>query len=116
MSKSAFSICENKGADQLRANRAFVFATLIVQSLYFLNPKFQGSSHLLLLYSPVCVGPGPTPKEGFLVSQLNRKTQHQEEKETLPNRKWKDLLMGGQVLFLRDLLFFASPNDCLDSK
>ena len=26
-------------------------------SLYYLNPKFQASSHLLWLYSPVCVGP-----------------------------------------------------------
>ena len=30
---------------------AFVFATLIVQFLYFLSPKFQASSHLLWLYS-----------------------------------------------------------------
>ena len=37
---------------------AFVFATRIVQSLYFLNLKFQASSHFLWLYSPVCVGPG----------------------------------------------------------
>ena len=29
---------------------AIVFATLIVQSLYFLNPKFQASSHLMQLY------------------------------------------------------------------
>ena len=29
-----------------------------MQSLYFLNTKFQASSHLLWLYSPVCVGPG----------------------------------------------------------
>ena len=36
---------------------AFVFATLIVQFLYFLNPKFSVSSILLCLYSPVCVGP-----------------------------------------------------------
>ena len=36
---------------------AFVFATRIVQFLYFLNPKFPVSSHLLCLYSPVCVGP-----------------------------------------------------------
>ena len=35
----------------------FVFTTLIVQSLYFLNPKFRASSHLLLLYRSVCVGP-----------------------------------------------------------
>ena len=34
---------------------AFVFAIRIVQSLY-LNPKFQASSHLLWLYSLVCVG------------------------------------------------------------
>ena len=41
---------------------AFVFAIRIVQSLYYLNPIFQASSHLLwLLYSPVCVGPGRKP-------------------------------------------------------
>ena len=40
---------------------AFVFATWIVQSLYSLNPKFQASSHLLWLCSPVCVGPGRKP-------------------------------------------------------
>ena len=33
-----------------------------VQSLYFLNPKFQASSLLLWLYSPVCVRPGRTPR------------------------------------------------------
>ena len=41
---------------------AFVFATQILQSLYFLNPKFQASSHLLWLYSPVCMGPGQKPR------------------------------------------------------
>ena len=35
---------------------AFVFATRIVQSLYFLNPKFQASRHILWLCSLVCVG------------------------------------------------------------
>ena len=35
---------------------AFVFATWIVQYLYFLNPKFPASSCLLWLYSLVCVG------------------------------------------------------------
>ena len=29
---------------------------------YFLNPKFQASSHLLWLYSQVCVGPGWKPR------------------------------------------------------
>ena len=51
MRKPAFCICENKDADQLHGNReadhAFVFATWIVQSLYFLNPKFQISNHFL---------------------------------------------------------------------
>ena len=60
--KPAFCICENKGADPLHdcleADHSFVFATRIVQSLYFLNLKFQASSHLLWLYSLVCVGTG----------------------------------------------------------
>ena len=37
---------------------AFAFATGIVESLFFLDPKFQASSHRLWLYSPDCVGPG----------------------------------------------------------
>ena len=37
---------------------AFVYTTQIVQSLYFLNPKFEAPNHFLWLYSPVCVGPG----------------------------------------------------------
>ena len=41
---------------------AFVFALRIVQSLYYLNPKFQASIHLLLQYSLVCVGPGRKPR------------------------------------------------------
>ena len=66
MRKPAFCICENKEADQLAVTAklisAFVFATWIVQSIYFLNTKFQASSHLLWLYSPVCVGPGRKPE------------------------------------------------------
>ena len=41
---------------------AFVFAKRIVQSLFYINPKFQASSHLLWLYRPVCVGPGRKPR------------------------------------------------------
>ena len=41
---------------------AFVFATYILQSLYFLNPKFQAAIHLLGLYILVCVGPGRKPR------------------------------------------------------
>ena len=66
--KTGFCICENKGADQLRGNReadqrlCFRYTDRIVQSIYFLNTKFQASSHLLWLYSPVCVGPGRKPR------------------------------------------------------
>ena len=48
---------------------AFVFATRIVQSLYFLNPKFQASRHLLWLYSLVCVGPGRKPRRPVFSQQ-----------------------------------------------
>ena len=69
MRKAAFCICENKDADQLPGNReadhAFVFATRIIQSLYFLNPKFQAAIQLMWLYSPVCVGPGWKPEDRF---------------------------------------------------
>ena len=41
---------------------AFVFATRIVQCLYFLNLKFHASRHLLWLLSPVYVGPGLKPR------------------------------------------------------
>ena len=44
---------------------AFLFTTWIVKSLYFLSPKFQASSHLLWLYSPVCVSPGRKPEDRF---------------------------------------------------
>ena len=40
---------------------AFVFTTRIVQSLFFLIPKFPVSSHLLCLYSWVCVRPVQKP-------------------------------------------------------
>ena len=51
MRKLAFCISENKVADQLGSNcaadqRLCFHNTSIVQSLYFLNPKFQASSHL----------------------------------------------------------------------
>ena len=44
---------------------AFVFTTWIVQSLFYLSPKSQATSHLLWLYSPVCVGPGRNPEDRF---------------------------------------------------
>ena len=49
---------------------AFAFATQIVQTLYFLITKFQASSHLLELYSLVCVEPGRKPEDSFLMTRL----------------------------------------------
>ena len=59
--KPTICICAKKGADQLRRNTAklistFVFATWILQFLYFLNP-FPAFSHLLCMCSSVFVGP-----------------------------------------------------------
>ena len=70
MRKPTFCICENKDVDQLRGNhreadQRLCFATRIVQSLFFLNPKFQASSNLLWLYSPASVGPGRKPRRPF---------------------------------------------------
>ena len=45
MGKPTIYIGENKVADQLIG--AFVFATGILQFLYFINPNFPASSHLL---------------------------------------------------------------------
>ena len=61
MRKPAFCICDNKGADQLRSNCAADQRSCFCYVDYFLNPKFQTSSHLLRLYSPVSVGPGRQP-------------------------------------------------------
>ena len=61
-----------------------VFTTRIVQSLYFLNPKFQASSHLLWLYSPVCVGPGQKPRrpvfsrQGLYITCLQQPPYHKK--------------------------------------
>ena len=68
MRKPDFCICENKDADQLRSNReadqrlCFRYMAWIVQSLFYLNPKLQASSHLLWLCSLVCVGPCRKPR------------------------------------------------------
>ena len=75
MRKPAFCICKNKGTNQLHGNWAAdqrICYHYIVQSLFFLNPKFPASSYLQWLYNPVCVRPGwnpppppPPPKKVF---------------------------------------------------
>ena len=68
MRKPAFRICENKDADQLRSNYTAdqrLYFRYIAQFLYFLDPKFQASSHILWLYSPVVSDRSETPKDRF---------------------------------------------------
>ena len=69
MRKPAYYICENKGTDQLtevtaKLISAFVDTTRkvrLVHTLFCLIPKFQASSHIQLLHSPVYVRPGRKP-------------------------------------------------------
>ena len=66
MRKSDFCICENQDADQLRGNNeadqrlCFRYTDSTIPN--YLNPKFQASSHILWMYSPVSVGPGRKPR------------------------------------------------------
>ena len=63
MRKPAFYICKNQHFTYANreADQRLCFATQI----YFINPKFQASNHLLKLYSLVCVGPGRKPERWF---------------------------------------------------
>ena len=53
---------QRRRSASLQPCSAFIFATEIEQTLYFLNLKFQASIHLLWLYSPVCDGPSRKPR------------------------------------------------------
>ena len=82
--KPAFCICKTKThisfAITAQLISAFVFAIRIVQSLYYLNPKFQASSHLLWLYSPVCVGPGRKPRRPVFSQRGSYNYEPRQEK------------------------------------
>ena len=66
MRKPDFCICESKDADQLRGNREadqrlcfrYLDSTIPLRPIY----EIQASSHLVWLYSLVCVGPGRKPQ------------------------------------------------------
>ena len=70
MRKPAFAYAKTKTRNRCEVIAqlisAFVFAIRIVQSLYYLNPKFQTSSHFVWLYSLVYVGPGRKPRRPVL--------------------------------------------------
>ena len=69
MRKPDFCLCKKKAqiscAVIAQLISAFVFAILIVPSLFFLNLKFQAFSLLLRLYRTVCVRPGWKPNSWF---------------------------------------------------
>ena len=61
-----FCICDNKSiqiicAASVQLISAFVFASWLLQSLFFLHLTYQVPSDLLGLHSPVCVRPGQKP-------------------------------------------------------
>ena len=91
MGKPTICIGENKDADQLCGSRemisAFVFATRIVQFLFYLNPKFQASSSFLCLYRSVCVRPVRKPHCQFSheAAQINNLTAVCESAKSLMN-------------------------------
>ena len=77
MRKFDYRLCENKGADQLCSNctadliSAFVFATWIVQFLFFLNQKFQAFSFFSGTAQPgLCRTWSEAPNTDFLASRL----------------------------------------------
>ena len=70
---------------------AFVFATRIVQSLYFLNSKFQASSHLLWLYSLVVSDLVGNPEDRFSQNEAHFKTMSEDPDPTASLRKRLDL-------------------------
>ena len=88
MRKPAFCICVNKDADQLRSNCAadqrLCFRYTDSTSLYYLNPKFQGSSHLMRLYSPVCVEPGRKPRRPVFSQRGSIKTWSAQDSYSEP--------------------------------
>ena len=82
--------------------RAFVFATRIVQSLYFLNPKFQASNHLLYECSPVCVRPGWEPQRPVFSQRGSCEMRHQEHTQL----RWEY-----QFLFFLKTCFLVTWHD-----
>ena len=62
MRKPAFCICDNKDADQLYGNRTADQRLCFRYTDSTILLLFKASSHLLWLYSPVCVGPGRKPR------------------------------------------------------
>ena len=95
--------CENKDADQLRSFSAklisaFVFATRIVQSLYFLNPKFQTWFVSDLVRNPEDRFSHNEARIISLVSKSNFKPQAVHPSSCLTWSETKDRFSGNEQL------------------
>ena len=70
--KKRFAFAFDEGADQLCISSqligVFVFVLRLVLFLFFLDPKFQASSHRLWLQRPGCVIPGQKPRRPVCVA------------------------------------------------
>ena len=104
-----FAYAKNKGADQLcgncTADQVLCFTTWIVQSLNFLNPKFQVYSQLLWLYSLVCVGPGWKSRRQLFSQHSSYKTWWQGDSNEHPQHRLKELHQQGASNKCAQLMF-----------
>ena len=91
---------------------AFVFATRIVQSLYFLNPKFQAPSHLQWLYSTVCVGPGRKPRRPVFSQRGSILLSAENSALEELNLSWNHLRQQGAIGLARGLEVKGLLNNC----
>ena len=104
--KLAFCICKNKDADQLRSNcvadqrLCFCYSDSTIPLL----PK----SDLLLLHSPVCVGPGRNPRRPFF-SQLGSICHLFSESKLDP--LWNIILDSNKQLLVSEKYLSSVGND-----
>ena len=63
--KTGFYLCKTKGTDQLYSRCTADQLLCFRYKDNTINPKFQASSHLLCLYSSVCIGPVRKPHGWF---------------------------------------------------
>ena len=86
------------------------FAIRIVQSLYFLNPKFQASSLHLWMYSSVCVVPGRKPRRPVFSERGSRSVALLDSPYPSINLSLSLSLSLSFVLFCHSVLLSFSLN------
>ena len=105
-------------AETAKLISAIVFATQIVQSLLFLNLKFQAFSHLLCLYISVCAEPVQNLFVGFLMTRLINDgkfySSHHNENLPMQNKEIFFRCKNGKFHWKNfDIFLIFAPNiDC----